>query len=62
MKMARDDKEFLLCFFAGQAMQGMIMNNQGPSLPLMVSEPMMEQLVSGAARYAKALLKELEAT
>ena len=53
MKIQRDDKEFLLCFFAGQAMQGLLASPDVDKLSIAA-------IVDDALNCAKALLKELE--
>lgn len=54
MKISRDDKEFLLCFFAGQAMQGMLVGANLAHTDISV-------VAADAVTAAKALTKELEA-
>lgn len=56
MEISRVDKEFLLCFFAGQAMQG-ILAHEGPAA--FGNEVRLQ--ARWAVDRAKALLEELEA-
>ena len=55
MEISRDDKEFLLCFFAGQAMQG-ILAHEGPA----AFDNEVSLQARWAVNHAKALMKELE--